>query len=350
MSTQLRRPRVLVPFTYRLVFTFCFLAQHLTKADWLRRFQSRLRLKLANHLRLAGVKGEEILVDSVTSLDVKDFHKNYVKPGLPVLIKGGCQSWPCSSKWNFKYLEDEYGEAEFNLASYRGFVPLSENETPDDISAQVNKRASIKEMIQSMGEDNSIYMRFCPIMEEYQDLIDDLDKGWIKKMAKSYLGFSYQSFMGGANKKTPIHAGMTAFFFVLPFGKKKWTLFPNQYDGLIHPAITRFAHNFSDVDISAPNLDNYPGFDCLDRYVCEMEEGDILYVPAWLWHEVENHTNSWGVSVRIPHLFQAWKQSFGFTFKRYFFTRPSVFTATYLSFFNKVSKRDKYLMTPKIFK
>lgn len=348
--SELKRPRVLIPFYYRWTFTFLFLVSHLIKADWLESFQLKLRQKLAKKLKLSDIRGQEIRIDSVESLDVKDFHQNYVSRGLPLLIKGGCKSWPCSSKWNFKYLEDEFGDAEFNLASYRGFVPLTEDETPDDIAAQVNKKASIKEMIQSMGEDNSIYMRFCPIMEEYQDLIEDLDKNWIKKMAKSYLGFSYQSFMGGANKKTPIHAGMTAFFFVLPYGKKKWTLFPNHYDGIIEPAITRFAHNFSDVDISRPDLGLYPGFDSLDRYVCEMEEGDILYVPAWLWHEVENHTNSWGVSVRIPHLFQAWKQSFGFTFKRYFFTRPSVFTAAYLSFFKKVSKRDKYLMTPKIFK
>jgi hypothetical protein len=120
---------------------------------------------------------------------------------------------------------------------------------------------------------------------------------------------------------------------------------------LLAPAVTRFGYNYSDVDINNPDLEKYPGVDNLDRYECTLKEGDILYVPAWMWHEVENLTHTWGVSYRFAHLSQTWRQSFTFTFKRYFLTSPSIFSIIYYSFFRSdVAKRKKNLLTPKIFR
>jgi hypothetical protein len=48
--------------------------------------------------------------------------------------------------------------------------------------------------------------------------------------------------------------------------------------------------NFSPVDISRPNLTRYPLFRGARPCVCAVEPGDVLYLPAFTWHNVF----SWG--------------------------------------------------------
>lgn len=42
----------------------------------------------------------------------------------------------------------------------------------------------------------------------------------------------------------------------------------------------------SPVDILAPNLTRFPKFAQASPLVCEIEAGDILFLPSFWWHEV----------------------------------------------------------------
>lgn len=340
-----------IAFFDRKKYSLLFLVRHFFKnSEFLKNIDLELRKNIAATLQKKKSKGEVFELARVKDIGPEEFRKKFINPGIPVIFERGCVDWPCASKWNFEYLESVYSETDFNLTYQKGFTP--EDEAPgNDYHDKIYERIKVKDLIYSIKTDGKKYMRFCPIMEDHPELIKDLNLSWIKKMRVSLMGCSYQSFIGAKNRMTPIHNGMTAFFFVLPCGQKKWTLFPTAYKPIISPEITLFGHNYSDVKIKNPDLEKYPGMNLIDRYEGVLNEGDILYCPAWMWHEVENYSDTWGVSCRIPHATQAATQSFSFLLKRIFLTDPPFWKVFYYSFFGKNSSaRDKHLIHPKIIK
>ena len=103
-------------------------------------------------------------------------------------------------------------------------------------------------------------------------------------------------------------------------------------------------------DVQAPDLTKYPGFDLLHRYSCDLKKGDILYLPGWMWHDVTNTSETWGVSYRFANLRCLWHQP-ALTAARILFPKLSIFKVIYLSFFDtNLGKRSENLMTPKLYK
>lgn len=44
----------------------------------------------------------------------------------------------------------------------------------------------------------------------------------------------------------------------------------------------------SPVDITQPDLRRFPLFAKATPYHCNIKEGDVLYMPAFWWHEVQS--------------------------------------------------------------
>lgn len=339
-----------ISFFDRKKHSALFLLRHFfKKSEFLKELDLNCRRNIALKLASKKQKGEVFEIPRVRNIGPEEFRKKFVYPGIPVIFEKGCADWKCTGKWNFQYLESTYSETDFNLSYQRGFVP--EDEVPEgDYHDKVHERIKVKDLVESIKSDGKKYMRFCPIMEDKPELIQDMNISWLKKMRVSLLGCSYQSFIGAKNRMTPIHDGMTAFFFILPCGQKKWTLYPTAYKPIISPEVSSYGHNYSNVKIKDPDLEKYPGMNLIDRYEGILNEGDILYVPAWMWHEVENFSDTWGVSYRFPHISQSITQSFAFFIKRLLLTDPPFWKVFYLSFFESSSTgRDKHLIHPKIF-
>lgn len=45
-------------------------------------------------------------------------------------------------------------------------------------------------------------------------------------------------------------------------------------------------HTYSPVNVRAPNYERFPKFKNAKGMICEIEEGDTIYVPSHWWHEV----------------------------------------------------------------
>lgn len=186
-------------------------------------------------------------------------------------------------------------------------------------------------------------------METHPELCEDLDQTWLEKMRRCFLGISYQTFIGPAKRKTPLHSEVTAFFYIMADGEKKWTLFSTTAFAILNPDRSGRGYNYTKIDIDKPDLNEYPGFEYLQRYTCHLKKGDILFVPAWMWHQVENVTPSWGCSYRFTSL-RGFLQFPAFVFIKLFLIKPSFLEILYYSYFRgDVATRDKNLLTPKIY-
>ena len=72
----------------------------------------------------------------------------------------------------------------------------------------------------------------------------------------------------------------------------------------LYPDINpRYLHYFSPVS-SEGSAREWPLFECVPKYVTELEPGDVLYNPSWWWHEVVNIGESIAAALRVgatPH-------------------------------------------------
>src|SRR5207249_996224 len=78
-------------------------------------------------------------------------------------------------------------------------------------------------------------------------------------------------------------------------GVKHWALVPNHYLAVLNPSADGFGYNHSGLQVESPNLQEFPGFDRIDRLEATMHPGDILYLPSWMWHSVKNDSPTIGV-------------------------------------------------------
>jgi hypothetical protein len=121
---------------------------------------------------------------------------------------------------------------------------------------------------------------------------------------------------------------------------------------LLDPAADGFGYVHSKASFKDPSDTNFPGLKYLDRFEFELQPGDILYNPAWMWHAVQNQTPTIGLRFGFPYLRGALVGSAALTYIRFFAARnPSMFKILYYSMFKgNLDERDNLLVTPKIFR
>lgn len=335
-------PHRQIPLINRLNGSAIFMGKHLLpSAGWLEKWrQHNIKRCLARM-----ESGRIIPVTREAKLTKKDFLEKYLKKNIPVIFNQEAIDWNCCQKWNFDFFQSAFHDEHFSIIDSTG---LNESDRLDQ-QKEIRKDITGSEFIESIRRGTPLYIRFCPILETHPDLRNDLNLSWLKKMRECWLGVSYQTFIGAKGRKTPLHSETTSFFYVMVAGKKKWHLYSPAALTLLNPRPEGRGYNFTHFQSEAPDTLHYPGADKLSRYVCELEKGDILFVPTWMWHEVENLSDSWGVSYRFTNL-RGFLRYPSLAFIRLFLTKPSFLEILYYSFFKSdVGKRKKNPLTPKLF-
>lgn len=340
-----------IPFIYRFVGAVDFVLQHVfPKNNQFRKLRKKNVRSIVQILEKTNVSEKTAIeVDRRENLGEKEFVQNYLNKGLPVIFEEEAKNWPCTKKWSLSYLKKTYPDDEFSLIDSTGLVEKDYDLSEGKDRPTLISKIKAKDFVDALERGEKHYLRFCPIMETHPELENDLNQTWLKKMRRCFLGISYQSFIGPEKRKTPLHAETTAFFYIMADGEKKWNLFSPTALPILNPEAEGRGYNFSKVDVSNPDLAEYPGINLLTRYTCHLKKGDILFVPAWMWHEVENMEDGWGLSYRFTSL-RGFLRHPAFFIVRLFFSKPSFVEIFYYSFFrDDIAKRNKNLLTPKIY-
>jgi hypothetical protein len=340
-----------IPLVEQFITSTIFTLMHIFPENhWLERTRQKNCIRISKKIRKKNHEiGNNIQVERRINLSENEFIKNYFKRGIPVIFEQGASGWGCTTKWSLDFLKDNYGDELFSLIDSKGLVEAEYDKAENSPGPVLVEKMSAKDFVDSIRAGCRPYLRGCPILETRPELLADLDLAWLKKMRRCFLGISFQTFIGASKRTTPMHNETTSFFFILAEGEKNWTMYPAKALALINPEPEKRGYFFSKVRAKQLDAENYPGLELVDRYVCHLKKGDILYVPAWMWHEVENLSESWGVSYRFTSLRCFFKYP-TYAFIRIFFAKPSFAETLYYSFFRSdISKRDKNLLTPKIY-
>jgi len=333
-----------IPLGDRGKFSAAFFLEHyFPKSDLVREMKETTRERIVRHIQSGG-KGKVIQVERVKHLSPEDFRKNYLSKGIPVLIEGGAKDWPLIERWTFDKLRERFGHETIKLVQRKG---LSDDDFIDEreFSEEIGFGAFLDQVLNGGRK----YMRFSPLLEKVPELLGDFDHTFFKRMIDNPFGTAFQLFIGGKGTFTPLHNAITPFFFLNVSGSKRWALIPSHYLAVLNPSADGFGYNHSEAELDFSNVDGFPGFDCIDRMEALMQSGDLLYVPSWMWHCVQNESPTIGVRCGFLYPQGMVQESLTLALIRLFAARnPTTLEWIYYSVFKtNLPERDRLLLTPR---
>ncbi len=318
-----------VPLKNQLKESWYFLLLHLFRENELLKAKREENAReVAEFLKKNKRPFEEIEIPRISNLSKKEFIAHYYKKNLPVIFDKEALNWDCTRKWCLEYLHKISPQAELEVLESIGLFDKEDFLYKGVDCPYKLQKMTAKQVLDEAKKGRQPNIKFTQVLDIVPTLKNDINVDWLKKMGHSYLGDGFQTFIGPANKKTPIHSAISSFFYIMVKGQKKWSMFSFSSNALIRPDINYRVYNFSDVNIKNPDPSSYYGFEYLTRYTCTLEEGDILYCPSWMYHEVENLEQSWGTNFRFNALRPMMKYPMHF-FMRFTVSRPNVFSVLF---------------------
>jgi hypothetical protein len=335
-----------VPRRQRAAFNTLFFLEHwFPRSERLRRRKEAVRARIVEQVRRGGT-GKVLAVDRRRDLSPAEFRAQYLRRGLPVVLAGAGRDWQCTREWSFDNFRRRFGPETIKLVQRKGVAPDDEIIDGREFSEEI----VFSEFLDQVLEGGRKYMRFSPLLEQFPELLNDFDQGFLRSMPGNNWGTTYQLFIGERGTFTPLHNAITPFFFVNICGTKRWAFMPGTYLAVLDPPAEGVTYNHSAADLGMSNLDRYPGFDCIDRMEAVMEPGDILFNPSWMWHCVQNESPTIGVRCGFVYPPGMLRESLTCTSIRAFAGNPSMLKTAWYSFVKTdLPNRDSLLVTPKVF-
>lgn len=229
-------------------------------------------------------------IDRYDVLDKNEFVQQYLRPQKPVVLTKLAENWPAYNKWNLDYIDEMAGAKTVPLYDDR---PVKHDEGFNQAHAEM-KMSEYIELLKSGPTNFRIFLY--NILKEVPELQKDIrypDLGL--KLIKSLP----MMFFGGEGSKVFMHYDIdyTNIFHFHFHGKKRCIIFPPDQTKYLykvpHSLISR-----EDIDFDDPDLDKWPALRQAEGYVCELQHGEMLYMPEGYWHYMHYLTPGFSISLR----------------------------------------------------
>ena len=282
--------------------------------------------KMDVYLKESG-RGENCEIKNVSKdITKEEFIEQCYNPVLPKIFKGAAKEWQVVKKWNLDFFEQYHGDKEVILNDNVG------------ITTQTFEKLDLKYYIKQLRSGSLKYLKFSDIVNDDENLKNDFDLKWLRRFN---MRFSWaedlKMFMGGKGTITPIHVGFSGFLFVQVMGKKKWILYPPGERIFLDPRTERIFYYYSNANPYNTNDPDFPLLKYAKKYEVVLEPGDVLWVPPFTWHHVENHTDSIGIRYGRSSIPSSFKSSKMLTILFFLATKPNIISHLYTSLRNKRS-------------
>jgi len=229
-------------------------------------------------------------VDKISGIQPEDFLKNYLKPGVPVVITDFISAdSPAWKKWNYDYFKEIAGDIKIDVYG-------KEEESMDRAASAPVGQMTFAEYLDLISKEPTELRLFLFNLlkirpELKQDVIyNDVTGGKVLQ----WLPFM---FFGGEGSSTRNHFDIDmSHVFISQFqGLKRIWLFPNDQSDLMYKLPYNF-HSIANPKYS--NEEEFPGIKYLEGYEAVIHPGETLYMPAGWWHYIQYETEGYSISVR----------------------------------------------------
>lgn len=224
-----------------------------------------------------------------TNFDSKEFKKQHLNKGVPVVLKGYGNNWPAIEKWSLDYLSSLETEKQVSLEI--GSINQTEtNFVKQNLSSYIK---NIKE-----GELNNdkapAYLTLFSIFERFPFLKEDIDLSIFTKHTRKNNVFGW---IGPKGTVTGFHQDSLNNVLAQVMGKKLVILAsPKQSKSMYISDKYELAAVSSEVDINNCSLEKHPKIKDVDFFSVVLEPGDALFIPRKWWHYVRSLETSISIS------------------------------------------------------
>lgn len=298
---------------YWLYYNLLLFIQHFTGYT----FYMKKLSKLHNKIIEKGIKNK-ILINK----EKKDTNLT--------LLKNKANDWPAVKKWDFDFFDRNYGDENISMNFMRGITDKNASTQRNDIS--------LRKYIEELKQGSFNYLKLNDLVNKRKELQADLDLSWLTSLKETgSFGETFFYFMGGKGTKTPLHCEFPTTVYIQIEGVKKWTIYPPKDRIFIDAKMDRRTYFFSDFDPKNPNERNFKYFKYASKNEFILNPGDILIVPPFYWHYVENLTDSIGVAYKFSNVKSSFKSSKLLTLLIFLSTKPFLL---YSFIANRLLKKD----------
>lgn len=202
------------------------------------------------------------------------------------------------NKWNLSYLTEVGGNTPVKILALEGMGNAAEH--------TLDKILSFREFVEH--HLNSSYLRFGDFIDNTPALKADLPTDLLATISGKQSRVNLQFFLGASKAYTSLHSEMNCNIFIQVFGKKRWVIFPTKAMRDLQPVSARKFYFYSAFNALAAKP-KPSSFNATIAWDITLEPGDILLMPPWLWHSVENLTTSCSIGYKFNRLGQAFRAS-----------------------------------------
>jgi len=229
-------------------------------------------------------------IPRVKTITKEDFISSYLKPQKPLVIERCIEDWPAFNKWNLDYIKNVAGDK---------IVPLYDDRPVDfkDGFNEPHTKMKMSAYIDLLKQQPTKLRVFLwNILKEAPELKNDFkypDFG-LRLMKKLPM-----LFFGGSNSHTFMHYDIDlANIFHFHFeGKKECILFDQLQTKYLYKVpyslITR-----EDINFSNPDFIKWPALKKTKGWTCQINHGEVLYIPEGYWHHMKYLTPGFSMSLR----------------------------------------------------
>lgn len=216
----------------------------------------------------------------------EEFKQNFLGYKKPVIITGQMKDWKATSLWQADYLNTVLGDLEVDINvsengifigdREKGFAPLQKKMKFSDFMNKV--------LQPNKPNDKYYYLQQQPISIAFPDLLADIQT---PNYFDPKLSFPPHLWIGGSDNISPLHYDMNNNLLAQVRGRKRVLLFEPQKTSLLYPfpAHSKIPH-LSQINIDKPDLNKFPKFQQAGYLECILEPGEMLFIPAFWWHQV----------------------------------------------------------------
>jgi ribosomal protein L16 Arg81 hydroxylase len=229
-------------------------------------------------------------IPRVSTISKDDFIKNHIRPQRPVVVEKLTHDWPAFKKWNLEYIKKVAGDKTVPLYDDR---PVKHEEGFNQAHA-VMKMSEYIDLLDEKPTDFRIFLY--NILKQVPALQADYK---FPKLGMRLIKGLPMMFFGGAGAKVFMHFDID-YTNILHFqfhGKKRCVIFPPDQS----PYLYRVPYSLiarEDIDFTDPDFEKWPALQQAQGYVCELNHGEMLYMPEGYWHYMQYLTPGFSISLR----------------------------------------------------
>lgn len=222
------------------------------------------------------------IIERRRRLSRDEFYQRYYLLNKPVVITGMLDDWPAMSKWNFDYFKETVGDREVQVQHGR-----SKDANYEINTEQHRKTMTLRaylQLIESSGVTNDFYMTAnntssnrAALTELWQDI------GRIPEYLDPNSPDDGFLWIGPTGTRTPFHHDLTNNFMAQVIGRKRVKLIP----ACELPYMYNHYHCYTPVDGFDIDYEKFPLLRNVQILDCELNAGEILFLPVGCWHCVE---------------------------------------------------------------